>query len=69
MLNRGVEDGSFIPAFIGKNRVKLSHLQYADDRVLIYYGDLENIRSIKRILILFELTSGLKVNFDKSSLH
>ncbi|KAL8469418.1 hypothetical protein ACS0TY_032307 [Phlomoides rotata] len=43
--------------------------EYADDTVFICSGELKNILLIKRLLILFELSSGLNVNFDKSCLH
>ncbi|KAL8501248.1 hypothetical protein ACS0TY_020703 [Phlomoides rotata] len=53
---------------IGKDKVMISHLQYADDTIFSCTGKLENIQVIKRILHWFELILGLKVNFDKSSI-
>lgn len=53
------------PALIGKDTVVLSHLQYADDAVLIYNRGVQNILSIKRNFCHLELVSRHKVNFSK----
>lgn len=42
---------------------QISHLQYADDTILACPKKTKNVKTIKYILRLFELTSGLKVNF------
>ncbi|KAL8487739.1 hypothetical protein ACS0TY_024170 [Phlomoides rotata] len=55
-------------ATVGKDKVNISHLQYADDTIFICSGKSENVMVIKRILRWFEMISGLKVNFDKSAL-
>ncbi|KAL8472629.1 hypothetical protein ACS0TY_029726 [Phlomoides rotata] len=52
----------------GTQKICISHLQYADDTIFICDGEVSNLRVIKRILRLFELASGLKVNFSKSQL-
>ncbi|MCH96748.1 cysteine-rich receptor-like protein kinase, partial [Trifolium medium] len=49
-------------------QVQISHLQFADDTLIVGEKSWANIRAIKAILILFELVSGLKVNFHKSML-
>lgn len=46
----------------------VSHLQFADDTVLFCNNDKEEMMNIKRILRCFQLMSGLKINFSKSSL-
>ena len=51
-----------------KRGVKISHLQYADDTILFCPPDMDCLLNIKSTLILFELASGLRVNFHKSSL-
>nr|KYP62679.1 hypothetical protein KK1_017224 [Cajanus cajan] len=45
-----------------------THLQYADDTILVGDVSLSNGWAIKAILQLFELVVGLKVNFFKSQL-
>lgn len=47
---------------------EISHLQFADDTVLFLEANTKSVRGIKVILKLFELASGLKINFDKSSI-
>lgn len=46
----------------------VSYLQYACDRIILADDNTDNLRAIKAILRGFELTSGLRVNFLKSSL-
>lgn len=48
--------------------IKISHLQYADDTILFSPPNLEFLQNIKKSLILFQLASGLQVNFYKSSI-
>ena len=44
----------------------VTHLQYADDTLLLFKPDDHSIASIKLLLLAFELLSGLKINFNKS---
>ena len=46
----------------------ISHLQYADDTLLLFNPDDHSIATIKLLLLAFELLSGLKINFHKSTL-
>jgi len=48
------------------NKVVISHLQFAYDTLLVGVKSWVNVRSLKAVLILFEVISGLKVNFNKS---
>ena len=45
----------------------MSLLQYANDTIFFGEVDQRNFFTIKTILRLFELVSGLKVNFHKSN--
>lgn len=47
----------------------LSHLQYADDTILIDKESFNNLSVIKAVLRCFEMVPGLKVNFFKSCLY
>lgn len=44
----------------------ISHIQYADDTVLMVDPSVESIKNLKIILYCFEYLSGLKINFHKS---
>lgn len=46
----------------------ISHIQYADDMVLVGDLSLSNVRALKCILRNFELVAKLNVNFHKSGL-
>jgi len=46
----------------------VSHLQFADDTLLIAEKSWANVRAMRVVLILFETISRLKVNFTKSQL-
>jgi len=51
----------------GSNNVNISILQYADDTIFFGEASMRNVKAIKAILRTFELVSGLKINFVKSS--
>lgn len=44
------------------------HLQYVVDTIILVDATIDNLKTIKCILRGFELASGLRVNFSKSSL-
>ena len=44
----------------------VTHLQYADDTLLMFEPYDHSIASIKLLLLVFEILSGLKINFLKS---
>ncbi|XP_024636485.1 uncharacterized protein [Medicago truncatula] len=69
MMKALVEDGLFSSYKVGaNNHVFITHLQFDDDTLLIGERSWANIRALKALLLLFEVTSGLKVNFNKSML-
>ena len=47
----------------------ISHLQFADDVILFLSQDVNSIMGVKRVLQCFQIISGLKINFSKSSLY
>ncbi|KAL8526563.1 hypothetical protein ACS0TY_015669 [Phlomoides rotata] len=53
---------------IGREKIRVSHLQYANVTIFTCFGKLDNIFAIKDILRIFKLLSGFKVNFNKCSL-
>jgi len=69
MMNVLVEVGFFSSYKVGaNNHVSITHLQFVDDTLLIGDRSGANIRALKVVLLLFEATSDLKVNFHKSML-
>ena len=46
----------------------MSHLQFADDTLILGEKSWANIRAMRAVLLLFEALSGLNVNFSKSQL-
>ena len=53
---------------VGKDNINVSHIQFADDALIMGEWSLINVRNLSRILTCFHLASGLKVNFNKSKL-
>jgi hypothetical protein len=69
LMKAAVDNNLFQPYSVGKEgAVKLSHLQFADDTLIIGNKSWLNVRSIRAVLLLLEEVSGLKVNFNKSML-
>ncbi|XP_071707923.1 uncharacterized protein [Rutidosis leptorrhynchoides] len=52
---------------IDKDKVPISHLQYADDTLFFGSWSLDNIENLMKLLKCFELCSGLKINYNKSN--
>jgi hypothetical protein len=67
LMRRAVELQRFTGFQVGSGGVMVSHLQYADDTLCIGEATEENLWVLKSILRGFEMVSGLKVNFWKSS--
>lgn len=69
LVNKAIEKGVFEALKVDNDKVVISHLQYADDTIFICSDAERNIKSIKYLLRIFKLLSGLKVNFHKSNLY
>ncbi|KAF1871919.1 hypothetical protein Lal_00012136 [Lupinus albus] len=61
--------GFFNPYMVGSGGIPISLLQFVNDAILIGDFSYQNIWVMKSILQLFELSSGLKINFTKSNLY
>jgi hypothetical protein len=69
LMNKVVANGSFAGYRVGqKESLTVSHLQFADETLIIGKKSWVNIFAMKTILQLFELIYELKVNFHKSVL-
>ncbi|GKV15204.1 hypothetical protein SLEP1_g26006 [Rubroshorea leprosula] len=67
LVKRAVKEEMLHGIEIGKKGLSVSLLQFADDTIIMGKADAENICMAKDILIWFELMSGLRINFSKSS--
>ncbi|KAK2355052.1 hypothetical protein QL285_092500 [Trifolium repens] len=65
MVERNVFTGYSVSEF---NPISVSHLQFADDTLLLGVKSWANVRALRAGLTLFESMSGMKVNFHKSML-
>ncbi|XP_020239906.1 uncharacterized protein LOC109818791, partial [Cajanus cajan] len=68
LMSKAVQECVFTSYMVGGDAMPVSHLQYADDTILVGDATMSNGWAIKAILQLFELIAGLKVNFFKSQL-
>lgn len=69
LIKRAHEHGLFkgvVPELVSGG---LSMLQYADDTIFLFDGDMQGARNLKFILCLFEHLTGLKINFHKSEVY
>ena len=53
---------------VGRDRVEVSHLQFADDTLLFMEADHTYFLNLLKILKVFHSFSGLRVNLSKSAL-
>ena len=68
LLHKAASIGLIKGIKIGCHEVPLSHLQFADDTLLLLTPAKESILNLKRILDCFGLISRLKINYNKSAL-
>ncbi|GAU48515.1 hypothetical protein TSUD_244350 [Trifolium subterraneum] len=69
LMEAAVANNVFTGYSIGeRDSISVSHLQFADDTLLLGVKSWANVRALRAILVLFETMSGLKVNFHKSML-
>ena len=54
---------------MGRNRTRVSHLQFADDTIFFSNTREEDLQTLKSLLLAFGHISGLKVNLDKSNIY
>lgn len=69
LMRKAIETKVFAGLEIEKNKILISHLQFMHDIMLLGKMSVDNAKSLRGILKLFEIASGLRVNFHKSSIH
>ena len=68
LLHTASSGGLFRGLKVRKDEVHISHLQFADDTIVMCEAQLDYIRNVKKLLQGFQAISGLKVNYQKSGL-
>ncbi|KAJ9693494.1 hypothetical protein PVL29_012324 [Vitis rotundifolia] len=64
------EERNLLEGFrVGRDRTRVSHLQFADDTIFFSNTREEELQTLKSLLLVFGHISGLKVNLDKSNLY
>ena len=64
------EERNLLEGFkVGRNRIRVSHLQFADDTIFFSNTCEEELKTLKSLLLVFGHISGLKVNLDKSNIY
>ncbi|GKU96367.1 hypothetical protein SLEP1_g9608 [Rubroshorea leprosula] len=67
IISLAVAKGLFEGVPIGGGSINISHLQFADDTLLLGIATEDNVWTTKCIMRAFELVSDLKINYGKSS--
>ncbi|KAF1865926.1 hypothetical protein Lal_00033388 [Lupinus albus] len=68
LMRQACSLGFYTPYKVGLDHIPISLLQFADDAIIIGDCSARSIWALKGVLKLFELSSGLKINYSKSSL-
>ena len=69
MLLRAEERNALEGFRVGRNRTRVSHLQFANDTIFFSSTREEDLLTLKSVLLVFGHISGLKVNLDKSNIY
>ncbi|XP_022023545.1 uncharacterized mitochondrial protein AtMg01250-like [Helianthus annuus] len=69
MLRKGCDSGVLDGIELPNNGLRISHLFYADDALIIGKWSRTNIMNVVRILRCFFVCSRLKINIGKSNLY
>ena len=68
LMIRAEETGLTEGFFVGRDKTKVSLLQFADDAIFFSKTSLEHLQNLKIILLVFGQVSGLKINLEKSTI-
>lgn len=68
LMEKDCEMGMIQGVYVGE-KLYVSHLQFADDTIFFLENSDKSVRGIKIILVLFQIITGLKVNFNKSFIY
>lgn len=68
MVTKACDKGVVKGFEVGNKKVKLSHLQFADDSIFFLEKNDQNLDNLLEILKVFSMISGLKINLEKSTI-
>ena len=68
LLQRAKEMGIIRGVNVGRNKVDISHLQFANDMIIFSPTEDDNTQNIRRILDCFAVMFGLYINYRKSAI-
>ncbi|KAJ0918837.1 putative RNA-directed DNA polymerase [Helianthus annuus] len=68
MMTKATSSGHFLGVKLPEENMVVTHMLFADDSIFIGEWEENNLKNLKRILRIFYLVSGLKVNPRKSQL-
>ncbi|KAE8729558.1 hypothetical protein F3Y22_tig00003507pilonHSYRG00010 [Hibiscus syriacus] len=68
IIDKAVNLGLIKSVKVSASYLRVSHLQFADDLIAFSKADVEKVRNVKRLLRVFEVVSGLRLNIWKSKL-
>ena len=66
LMIKAKETGLTEGLFVGRDRIRESLLQFADDTIFFSKASLEHLQNLKIILLVFGQVSGLKINLEKT---
>ena len=66
LMRTAISKNLFHSYRVGRQKEEINILQYADDTLFFGSATTDNIRVLKSILRIFEMVSGLKINYTKS---
>jgi len=66
MIREEISKNCYHNFMVGKKKVPVNILQFADDTIFFGEPSMDNVKAIKAILRSFEMVSGLRINFVKS---
>ncbi|GJV47841.1 hypothetical protein Tco_1438053 [Tanacetum coccineum] len=67
ILHKRIRDDGNFKYHWGCKELKISHLCFADDLLVLCHGDLKSVKVVKRAFDIFSSISGLNPNISKST--
>lgn len=66
MVDRAKEVGLFEGLQVSRDKISVTHLQFANDTIFFFEGDESQMVNLFSVVRLFGVLSGLKINLEKS---